>query len=202
MPLSAPHRSEATDVASALAVAPLLGLTEEEAQRRLAEHGRNELDAAPKVPAWQRFLAQFKDMLILILLVAAVVAFFVSGELKTPLVVLAVVLLNAVIGFVQENKAEKSLEALRSMLVAHTRVRRDGRMHNIGTAEVVPGDIVVVEAGDRIPADGRILDATHLEIEEAALTGESHPAEKSTAAVDADDVPLGDRVGMAYMNTT
>jgi P-type Ca2+ transporter type 2C len=198
----APHRARAADVATALDVDPMVGLSQDEAARRLAAHGANELAAAPKVPGWKRFAAQFKDMLILILIGAAIVAFVASGELKTPLVVIAVVLLNAVIGFVQENKAEKSLDALRSMLVAHTRVRRDGDLHNIETSQLVPGDIVLFEAGDRIPADGRLLTATHLEIEEAALTGESHPAEKSTEAVDRDDVAIGDRVCMAHMNTT
>ncbi len=202
MSSTAPHRVAAADVAQAHGVEPSAGLGVAEAQRRLDEVGRNELAAAPKIPAWKRFVAQFKDLLILILLGAAIIAFAVSGEVKTPLVVITVVLLNAVIGFVQENKAEKSLDALRSMLVSHTRVRRGGQMHNIETGAVVPGDIVLVEAGDRIPADGRILSATNLEIEEAALTGESNPAEKTTAVVDRDDVPLGDRVGMAFMNTT
>ncbi|MFM2076345.1 MAG: hypothetical protein RJA49_235, partial [Actinomycetota bacterium] len=133
---------------------------------------------------------------------AAAVAFAVSGEVKTPLVVLTVVLLNAVIGFVQENKAERSLEALRGMLVAQARVRRDGALQNIDSAAIVPGDIVLVEAGDRIPADARILLASHLEIDEAALTGEGNPAEKSTIEVERADAALGDRVGMAHMNTT
>ena len=200
--VEAPHRRAADEVAVALGVDPLVGLSDDEVAERTARFGRNELEAAAKVPGWKRFLAQFKDLLILILLGAAVIAFFVSGELKTPLVVLTVVLLNAVIGFVQENKAEKSLDALRSMLVAHTRVRRAGQLRNVETSALVPGDIVLVEAGDRIPADGRILTATHLEIEEAALTGESHPAEKRPDAVDRDDVAIGDRVGMVHMNTT
>ena len=202
--MSAPtlHRTVAADVAAALDVDPAVGLSDAEVTRRRAEHGPNELEAAARVPGWKRFVLQFKDLLILILLGAAVVAFFVSGEVKTPIVVVAVVLLNAVIGFVQENKAEKSLDALRNMLVAQTRVRRNGQLHNVDTVDLVPGDIVLVEAGDRIPADGRILSASHLEIEEAALTGESSPAEKSAAAVDRDDVAIGDRVGMAHMNTT
>ncbi|MFM7686325.1 MAG: cation-translocating P-type ATPase [Actinomycetota bacterium] len=197
-----PHRAEAHHVAAALGVQQHVGLSGDEVAQRLQQHGPNELEAAPTVPAWAKFLAQFKDTLILILLGAAVVAFFVSGEVKTPIVVVAVVLLNAVIGFVQENKAEKSLDALRNMLVAQTRVRRGGELHNVPTSQLVPGDIVLVEAGDRIPADGRLLTATHLEIEEAALTGESHPSEKSTHSVDRDAVPVGDRVGMAHMNTT
>ena len=198
---TAPHRRLAHEVAADLGVDPSVGLHTAEHAARLAEHGLNELAAAPKVPGWRRFVAQFQDLLILILLAAAAVAYFVSGEVKTPLVVLTVVLLNAVIGFVQENRAEQSLEALRNMLVAHTRVRRGGQLHNVSTAEVVPGDIVLVEAGDRIPADARILSSTHLEIDEAALTGESTPASKSTAAID-DEVGIGDRVGMAHMNTT
>jgi Ca2+-transporting ATPase len=198
----APHRVDAATLAADLRVDPIAGLSTDEAARRLAEYGPNELTAAPKVPGWKRFVAQFKEMLILILIGAAVVAYVASGELKTPVVVILVVLLNAVLGFVQENRAEKSLDALRDMLVAHTRVRRGGELQNIETAQLVPGDIVLVEAGDRIPADGRLLTATHLEIEEAALTGESSPAEKTTDAVDLDDVAIGDRVGMAHMNTT
>ncbi len=198
---TSPHRLEAADVAAALGVDPTAGLQVHEHAARLAEHGPNELAAAPRVPGWRRFVAQFQDLLILILLGAAAVAFFVSGEVKTPLVVLTVVLLNAIIGFVQENRAEQSLEALRSMLVAQTRVRRGGQLHNVDTAQVVPGDIVLVEAGDRIPADARILSSTHLEIDEAALTGESTPASKSAASVEG-EVGIGDRVGMAHMNTT
>ena len=196
------YRLAAPFVASALAVEPATGLTAAEAAERLRQHGTNELAAAPRVPWWRRLLAQFTDLLILILIGAAVVAFIVSGELKTPLVVLTVVLFNAVIGFVQENRAERSLDALRSMLVAQARVRRDGRLAYVATPDLVPGDIVLVEAGDRIPADGRLLTATNLEIEEAALTGESHPACKHVDVIDRADVPLGDRLCLAFMNTT
>ncbi len=196
------YRRSPAQVAEGLEVDPSLGLSAAEVAARLADHGPNELAAAVRIPAWKRLVGQFKDLLILILLAAAVVAFLVSGELKTPLVVLAVVLFNAVIGFVQENRAERSLEALRDMLVSHTRVRRDGRLANIATEALVPGDIVLVEAGDRIPADGRLLVANSIEIEEAALTGESHPTIKHTDAVDGADVPLGDRTCMAFMNTT
>ncbi|MFZ9483809.1 MAG: cation-translocating P-type ATPase, partial [Ilumatobacteraceae bacterium] len=200
--LESAHRHPATEVAGSLDVDPHHGLPHEEADRRLGHHGHNQLEAAARIPAWKRFLGQFKDLLILILLGAALVAFLVSGELKTPLVVLFVVLLNATIGFIQENRAEKSLEALKGMLVPHTRVRRGGSVHEVDTSHVVPGDIVLVEAGDRIPADGRILHATNLEVQEAALTGESQPSTKHSDPVDRDNVPLGDRTGMAYMNTT
>ena len=158
------HRVAAPLVAAALTVDPAAGLSDVEAAARLADHGPNELEAAPRVPAWRRLLAQFTDLLILILIAAAVVAFVVSGELKTPLVVLTVVLFNAVIGFVQENRAERSLDALRSMLVSQARVRRNGQLGYLPTGQLVPGDIVLVEAGDRIPADGRLLAASNLEI--------------------------------------
>ena len=197
----APHRFSPADVARTYGVVPAAGLSADEAARRRSKHGPNELEAAERVPAWKRFVGQFKDLLILILLAAAVVAFVVSGEVKTPAVVLFVVILNATIGFIQENRAERSLEALRTMLVTKSRVRRDGIVDYVAAGDLVPGDIVVLEAGDRVPADGRLLVASSLEIEEAALTGESQPAVKSTDAADRDKVPLGDRVGMAFMNT-
>ena len=197
-----PHRLPAVEVAASLGVDPSRGLDDTVAAKRRTLHGPNALAEAARTPAWKRLLAQFSDLLILILLAAAVVAFAVSGELKTPLVVLVVVVLNAVIGFVQENRAERSLDALKQMLVTHTRARRNGQLVNLAASELVPGDIVMIEAGDRVPADGRLLLANTLEIEEAALTGESHPAAKSVDAVDRDAVGIGDRVGMAYMNTT
>lgn len=177
------------------------GLTSAEADRLLQEHGPNQLAAAEVVPAWKKFIAQFKDMLILILIGAALVSLVVSGELKTPLVVLVVVVFNAVIGFVQENRAEKSLDALRKMLTAQVRVRRDGTVMMVPTETIVPGDVVLVEAGDRLPADGEIFFASNLEVDEAALTGESHPVEKNTEPVDP-NAPIGDRHSHAFMNTT
>ena len=177
------------------------GLTSAEAQRRLDEHGPNQLAAAETVPSWKKFIAQFKDLLILILLGAALLSFLVSGELKTPLVVLFVVVFNAVIGFLQENRAEKSLDALRKMLTAQVRVRRDGTVMLVDTATIVPGDVVLVEAGDRLPADGEIVFANNFEVDESALTGESHPVEKNTDPVDP-NAPIGDRHSHAFMNTT
>jgi Ca2+-transporting ATPase len=164
--------------------------------------GPNRLAEAERVPGWRRFVEQFRDLLILILIAAAVVSFAASGELKTPVIVLVVVLFNAVIGFVQENRAEASLEALRKMLTSTSRVRRGGELREVPSEELVPGDIVLVEAGDRVPADGRLLVAANLEIEEAALTGESQPTAKGTEPTDRPDAPLGDRSAMAYMNTT
>ncbi len=195
-----PHRLSGNDVLQFVG-STHNGLSAQEAERRLGEHGPNELAATPPTPAWKRLLAQFSDVLILILLGAAVVAFVVSRELKTPLVVLAVVVLNAVIGFVQENRAERSLDALRKMLVTASRVRRDGQWINLPAERLVPGDVVLFEAGDRVPADGRLLTAASLEIEEAALTGESQPSAKTTEQLDS-EAGIGDRTQMAFMNTT
>jgi P-type Ca2+ transporter type 2C len=200
--LHEPHRLTAADVLISLQTDSNSGLPSAEVGRRASFYGTNELAEGIRIPAWKRILAQFKDLLILILLGAAAVAFIVSGELKTPLVVITVVVLNAAIGFIQENRAEKSLEALKNMIVTQARVRRNGEVLNVNSVELVPGDIVVVEAGDRIPADARILVANSLEIEEAALTGESQPAVKHSDPVNRDAVGIGDRTCMAYMNTT
>ncbi len=200
--IALPHTASVDDVVASLSTDVMTGLSSGEVAERLAAYGPNRLAESKRRPAFLRFLDQFRDLLIMILLVAAVVSFAVSGELKTPVVVLLVVFLNALIGFVQENRAEASLEALKKMLTASSRVRRDGDVMEVATDDLVPGDIVLVEAGDRIPADGRLLLAANLEIEEAALTGESHPSEKSTLLVDRADAPLGDRSCIAYMNTT
>ena len=149
------------------------GLSSSEANQRLSSIGPNRLAETPPTPAWKRFIAQFSNLLTIILIAAAIISLVVSREVKTPAVVFVVVFMNAIIGFVQENKAEASLAALRRMLASSARVKRDGAWINVDTADIVPGDIVLVEAGDRIPADGRLLTATNLEIEEAALTGES-----------------------------
>ena len=177
------------------------GLSTSEAVARHHEFGPNKLAEAAPVPAWKRFLAQFSNLLTIILIIAAVVSLVVSGDVKTPAVVAAVVLMNAIIGFVQENKAEASLAALRRMLASQARVKRDGSWANVATDDIVPGDIVLIEAGDRVPADGRLLTATNLEIEEAALTGESHPVEKHLDVV-GEDATIGDRRCMVFMNTT
>jgi Ca2+-transporting ATPase len=167
----------------------------------LESFGPNRLTETPPIPAWKRFIAQFSNLLTIILIVAAVTSLVVAREIKTPAVVFVVVFMNAIIGFVQENKAEASLAALRRMLASSARVKRDGAWVNVDTADIIPGDVVLVEAGDRIPADGRLLTATNLEIEEAALTGESLAVAK-TLDVAAADAALGDRKCMAFMNTT
>jgi Ca2+-transporting ATPase len=185
-----------------LDVDPDQGLSPDEARARAAIYGPNRLAEEARRGALMRFLDQFRNFLILILLAAAAVSFVVAESPTTPLVILGVVLVNAVLGFVQENKAERSLEALKKMLVVRARARRGGTVVELPADDLVPGDIVLLEAGERVPADGRLLVAVSLEIEEAALTGESQPVTKSPAELAVLDVPLGDRSNLAYMNTT
>ncbi|MEY3258170.1 MAG: hypothetical protein RI954_196 [Actinomycetota bacterium] len=196
------HARPFSEVAEEIQVDVSTGLSSNDASVRLESYGLNQLAEAKRRPALLRFLDQFRDVLILILLGAAVVSFVVSRELKTPLVVLVVVLLNSFIGFIQEQRADASLNALKKMLASNTRVRRDGKTLSVPSGEVVPGDVVLVEAGDRVPADGRIAVAVNLEIDESALTGESQPAAKSNDVVARAEAALGDRICMAYMNTT
>lgn len=196
------HVLSSAEVAASLAVDLSQGLALSEVEKRRGQFGSNQLAESKRRPAILRFLDQFRDVLILILLGAAVLSYVVSRELKTPLVVLVVVLLNSIIGFVQEQRADASLNALKKMLASNTRIRREGKVVSVPSGDVVPGDVVLVEAGDRVPADGRLTVAINLEIDESALTGESQPASKWTEAVARPDVTIGDRTCMAYMNTT
>ena len=184
----------------ALSVVSTQGLSESEAADRLRRFGENRLVEAIPRPLWLKFLDQFKNFLVIVLLFAAGLAWAI-GELKDAVVILIVVVLNAGLGFYQEHRAEQTLAALKGMLAAHARVRRDGRVVDLDAVSLVPGDIVLLEAGDRIPADGRLLAAHALEVDEAALTGESHAVGKSTAALEVAELPLGDRVNLLYMNT-
>ena len=194
------YQQSSAAAGEALEVDPARGLAEEEASRRLARHGENRLAEAQPRALWLKFLDQFKNLLVIVLLFAAVLAWAV-GELKDSLVIIVVVVFNAALGFYQEHRAEQTLAALKNMLAARARVRRGGQVLELDAALLVPGDIVLLEAGDRIPADGRLLAAHALEVDEAALTGESHAVGKSTAALEAADLPLGDRLNMLYMNT-
>ncbi|HSO43730.1 MAG TPA: HAD-IC family P-type ATPase, partial [Rhodospirillales bacterium] len=193
------HALSAEAVGARLEVDPAQGLSAADAERRLAERGPNRLSEVAPRPAWLRLLDQFKGVLILILVVAAVVAYFV-GDLTDTIVILVVVVFNALLGFYQEHRAEQSLGALKRMLALKARVRRDGAKQEIDAAELVPGDLVVLEAGDKTPADGRLCVANALQIDEAALTGESEPAEKHTGNA-AENAPLAERANMSFMNT-
>jgi P-type Ca2+ transporter type 2C len=188
-------------VAKELGVDPAKGLSSAEAQQRLTKYGRNELAGKAKEPGWQAFLRQYKDFMQILLLGAAIVNIVVTGEWGTTLVLLVLTVFNAVLGLNQESKAEASLAALEKMMKNIARVRRDGQAIEVDAENLVPGDIVLMEAGNRVPADGRLFITATVEIEEAALTGESVASPKDTETIAKADAPLGDRHCMAYMNT-
>lgn len=184
-----------------LDVDPAAGLSAQEVVRRLERHGPNQLQEAVREPRWRAFLRQFQDLMIVILLIAAAVSVVVVRDWETPVAIVVVVLLNATIGFVQESRAAASLEALRKMSVTTATVRRDGRIARLDATWLVPGDVVVVEAGDWVPADGRLLSSASLEVQEAVLTGEAQAAAKSATARVEEQAPLADRVTAVFMNT-
>lgn len=185
------------------------GLTGAEAQRRLTRDGKNKLAEAKKDSLLKRFLSQMADPMILVLIAAAAVSgvtsFYAGENFADVIIILAVVVINALLGMYQESKAEKAIEALQEMAAATSRVLRDGRIEQVKSEELVVGDVVLLEAGDAVPADGRIIECASMKIEEAALTGESVPVTKTTDVLyagEAKDVPLGDRKNMVYMGST
>lgn len=184
-----------------------LGLTEAEAQLRLALYGRNELAADKPVPAWRKFLAQFQDVLVVLLLMATAISALLwvyQRESEWPyeaITIFAVVVLNAVMGYIQEERAESAVAALRQMAAAHAHVVRDGTQREIPATEIVPGDVVLVEEGDTIPADVRLIKSTALQTTEAALTGESLPASKNVEPIP-EQVGVGDRDNMIFSGTS
>lgn len=185
------------------------GLSTGEAQQRLSKFGKNELEKGKKTSLLKRFLGELADPMIIILIVAAAIsgitAFYEGESFADVIIILAVVIINAVLGVVQESKAEAAIEALQEIAAATSKVLRDGKVVTLKSDELVPGDVVLLEAGDAVPADGRIIEAASLKIEEAALTGESVPANKITDLLQLGgekDVPLGDRKNMAYMGST
>src|SRR4029079_15689565 len=197
-----PVSASTEQVARDLGVQPESGLTAQEAQARLASHGGNRLAGGKKEPGWRAFLRQYEDFMQIVLLAAALLNQIVTGDTGTTVVLAGLTVFNAVIGLRQEAKAEESVKALSQMMKTIARVRRGGQAVEIDAGDLVVGDVVLVEAGNRVPADGRVSLAATLEIEEAALTGESLPVGKSVDPVPGDDVPLGDRLCMAYMNTS
>jgi Ca2+-transporting ATPase len=193
---------EAAEVAKQFGVDPAQGLSADEARKRLQEHGPNRLAGTKKESGFRAFVRQYEDFMQMVLLVAAVLNLIVTQDVGTSVVLAGLTVFNAVVGLRQEAKAEESVKALANMMKTIARVRRDGQSVEVDAEELVPGDVVLVEAGNRIPADARICVAATLEIEEAALTGESLPVAKSIVPVPGDDVPLGDRTCVAYMNTS
>ena len=196
--------SKAEQVLQSLQTDPAQGLSAAEAARRLEQHGANVLREKKKKTNLQRFLDQFKDVMILILIAAAIVSFVIAciegnpGEFFEPALILLIVILNAVMGMLQESKAEKALDALKSMSAPHARVLRDGTEQIVDAASLVPGDIIRLEAGDFVPADARLLHSAGLKSEESALTGESVPSEKDAQEPVSADAALGDRVNMVF----
>ena len=178
------------------------GLSDEEVKKRIEEYGYNKLEEKQKQSLLSKFIDQFKDLMIIVLLVAAAISAFVANELIDAIIILFVVVVNAILGVIQENKAEKSLEALKNMSAPFSKVMRNGQVSHIKTEEIVPGDVVILEAGDFVPADMRLIEFASLKIEEAALTGESVPVEKEDVVISKDDASLGDRVNMAYSGSS
>lgn len=176
------------------------GLSTADAASKLQEYGPNELQEGKKKSIAKMLLAQFKDVMILILLVAAIIS-GVIGELSDTIVIIIIVVLNAIIGFFQEFRAEKAMQALKQMSVTQARVLRNGKSAWMPATELVPGDVVILEAGNAVPADVRVIESVNLKIEEAALTGESQAVEKSVEALPGEDVPIGDRTNLAFKGT-
>jgi Ca2+-transporting ATPase len=191
----------ADEVCRELDVNPDVGLTTAEVTERRARYGSNKLAEEPKEPGWKAFLRQYKDLMQLVLVGTAIVSWAALQDVSTALVVIGLTVLNALMGLHQEGKAAASVASLKQMLIMTASVKRDGLTVELPAEELVPGDIVGFEAGDKVPADGRVLVAATLEIEESGLTGESTPVSKGVNAVTGVDVPLGDRIDMAYMNS-
>jgi P-type Ca2+ transporter type 2C len=196
---SAWHTMAAADVARVLDTDTGDGLSDREAVRRLAVAGPNELDERRPTPAWVKILRQFANTMIVVLLIAALVT-IVIGDLKDTIVIVGVVVLNAVIGYTQEHRADQAMTALRRLAAPFARVARDGVVRSVPARELVPGDIVQLEAGDVIPADARLVDAPNLRVNEAALTGEAVAVDKSVDAA-ASDAMLGGRLDMVFKGT-
>ncbi|NLJ17535.1 HAD-IC family P-type ATPase, partial [Globicatella sulfidifaciens] len=199
-----PYLESSDSVVSKLESNVSQGLSEAEVKKRQEEYGFNELETEEKTTLLQKFIEQFKDFMIIVLLVAAAVSVVAEGMegLTDAFIILLVVILNAIMGVFQEAKAEEAIDALRKMASPSAKVRRDGTIKNVKSTELVPGDIIILEAGDVVPADVRLIEASSLQIEEAALTGESVPSEKAAATLEADDeVGIGDRSNMGFSST-
>ena len=195
---------ESSELLRNLGTDPKQGLSSEKVQQGLEKHGENKLKEKPKKTTLQRFADQFKDAMILILIAAAAVSFAIAciegnpKEFFEPALILAIVIINAIMGVMQESKAEKALDALKGLSAPHARVIREGKEQVIDAKLLVSGDIIKLEAGDFIPADARLLSSSSLKSEESALTGESVPSEKDAEQKVELDAPLGDRANMVF----
>ncbi len=182
-------------------VDPAKGLSDEEAKARLETYGPNKLQEEAKTPLWKRFLDQFKDVLVIILLVAAVISGFMLKDWIEAIIILAIVIVNAVLGVVQEGRAEEAVAALQNMSSPHARVRRNGQTKVIDSVDIVPGDILILEAGDVVPADCRLIESSNLKANESALTGESVPVEKDAEFITNEPLGIGDRDNALFSST-
>lgn len=197
------YQQRVEEVLAAFGTDARRGLSKEEARARLETYGTNELTAEKPVPAWRQFLAQFHDVLVILLLIATGISaglWFYEHDSALPyeaIAIFAVVLLNAILGYIQETRAEQAVAALRQMSAARANVIRDGTRQSIAATEAVPGDIILIEEGDAIPADARLIQSTALQTAEAALTGESLPVSKDTLPI-GDEAGLGDRHNMIF----
>ena len=195
------YRKSAEEIPALFSTDLRTGLSAHEARARLEQHGRNELTPEEPVPAWRKFLRQFQDVLVILLLIATAISaavWFYERDAALPyeaIAILTIVLLNAIMGYVQTSRAEQAIASLRAMSPAEATVLRDGERHRVPAVELVPGDVLLVEEGDTVPADARLVHSTALQTAEAALTGESLPVSKDTALI-ADETPLGDRHNM------
>ena len=176
------------------------GLSSNEALRRLEKYGKNKLVTKKKKTLFKQFLSQLKDVMIYILIIAAIISAFL-GEISDALIILLVIVINAVIGVVQESKAEKALDALKELSIPKALVKRDGSLKEILSEDIVPGDIVIIDAGRYIPGDLRLIDTANLKMEESAFTGESVPSEKDASFLPDKEIPIGDQNNMAFMST-
>ncbi len=195
------HVLSSGEVATHFAVDPDTGLTTEEAARRIAQYGLNEIRERPPRPLWRMFLDQFTDFMILVLIGAAIVSGII-GEPPDAIAIVVIVLLNGAIGFVQEYRAERAVVALKLLAASMALVRRGGHLTEISALQLVPGDVVLLEAGNMMPADLRLIETVQLKVDESPLTGESVPVEKRTAPLHETEVPLGDRLNLAYKGTS
>ena len=199
------YQNETEEVISSLSSGEN-GLSQAEAEKRLASNGKNKLKEAKKISNIRRFINQLMDPMIIVLIVAAILSAVVAvieGEsLADTFIILFVVVLNAVMGVVQESKAEKAIDALKEMTSATSKVLRNGYVANVKSEDLVVGDVILLEAGDSVPADARIIECASMKVEEAALTGESVPVIKDSAVLPEGEVALGDRVNMLYMGSS
>src|SRR6516162_5840856 len=201
------YRMPAAEVLAAFGSDGQRGLTQQEAQARVGRYGRNELPAEKPTPAWRRFLEQFQDPLVLLLLIATAISatlWFIERETPLPyeaIAILSVLLLNAIMGYVQQSRAQQAVAALQQMSAPKAIVVRDGTQQSVAAAELVPGDVILVEEGNTVPADARLLQSVALQAAEAALTGESLPVSKDTAVI-AEQAALGDLSNMIFSGTS